>query len=349
MSMGGPAFAEVIGGVEFPEGEASFADRVVSFELNDATGVEAPYDDPEAALGVPDYTNTSTPNFVSLGNAAVGSESSELILEFVDNRLIDVEGDDLYIFEAGPSVESTNVAVSEDGETWFELGAIQGDTRGVDLSNFSQVPQGALLRFVRLRDVAGSVTSAAPYGGPDIDAVGAIGSDVSDEDADGVHDAGDNCPADANTEQADADTDQVGDVCDACPDAFGDVQNAGCPNMAAGGAAGEGGAAGSPEVSAGTGAGGVEAGTTGTAAGGTDASGGSAGQGQLATTSGGASGTSDSGGAGSPAGGSGGSGNATVKDEAGCSCQLFANSSNSPFGALALLLGLLGLRRRALV
>ena len=52
------------------------------------------------------------------------------MLEFVDNRLVDVEGDDLYIFEIGPVVEATSLAVSIDGEQWYELGRIAENTRG---------------------------------------------------------------------------------------------------------------------------------------------------------------------------------------------------------------------------
>jgi hypothetical protein len=40
----------------------------------------------------------------------------------------------------------------------------------------------------------------------------------ADADDDGVFDATDNCPNDANPGQEDADSDGVGDVCDNCPD-----------------------------------------------------------------------------------------------------------------------------------
>jgi len=46
----------------------------------------------------------------------------------------------------------------------------------------------------------------------------AVGGGCVDSDGDGVCDADDNCPADANANQADRDNDGVGDVCDNCPD-----------------------------------------------------------------------------------------------------------------------------------
>lgn len=74
-----PALAEEFDGVEFPQGEASFADRVVSFDLADAEDVEAPWDDPATTLGVPDYVDTETPNFLALGNVPADGRQSEQI------------------------------------------------------------------------------------------------------------------------------------------------------------------------------------------------------------------------------------------------------------------------------
>lgn len=42
-------------------------------------------------------------------------------------------------------------------------------------------------------------------------------NDGTDIDADGICDAGDNCPADANPDQSDIDQDGAGDICDVCP------------------------------------------------------------------------------------------------------------------------------------
>lgn len=169
------ARGELFNGVEFPLGKLSFADAVVKYDLHDATGVAAPYNDPSLALGPPDYL-TDPEKYVSLGNVpGAPGTSSELILRFNDNALVDVAGDDLYVFEIGASVEALTVEVSTDGTVWHDLGSLAGATRGIDLAKFPAVPKQAF-QFVRLRDFADGETSNPPWGGPDIDAVGAIGS-----------------------------------------------------------------------------------------------------------------------------------------------------------------------------
>lgn len=351
----GTARAEEFDGVKFPAGVSSFADRVVSYDLGDGEDVEAPFDDPTRALGPPDYVSNSTPNYVALGNVPADGQPSELVLEFVDNRLIDVEGDDLYVFEVGSQAEPTQIAISSDGETWFELGRIEGSTRGIDLADHPDVPEGGLFRFVLLRDVPGGGGSSAPYGGPDIDAIGAIGSDVSDADEDGVHDAGDNCPDVDNADQADGDADDVGDACDACVSESGAATDDGCPLGAggAGGASGDdtvggaGGGAGEPTLAGGSGGGGQ---------GGTDPSAGGAGPAtstSTATQTNGASPTNatngSSGGSVSEGLSTSGSGDDTDdQSEASASCQCSLEPTNSGFTYTALLglLGLVACRRR---
>jgi len=51
---------------------------------------------------------------------------------------------------------------------------------------------------------------------------------VPDSDRDGIIDALDNCPHDANSDQADADGDGVGDACDNCPNDFNAFQTPVC-------------------------------------------------------------------------------------------------------------------------
>jgi hypothetical protein len=49
-----------------------------------------------------------------------------------------------------------------------------------------------------------------------------------DLDTDGVRDQGDNCPEVPNPDQADAEGDGIGDLCDPCPDDFGELCSCPC-------------------------------------------------------------------------------------------------------------------------
>ena len=182
VALGDIALAEEIGGVEFPLGERSFADRVVSY--SPGTDVEAPHNQPGSALGAPDYPNPEEQ--VALGNSTSECEA-ELVLEFRDNFLIDVEGVDLWIFEIGPAVEATEVFITYGDDPWTRVGRIEGATRGVDIHGLAE--PGEKFTRVRLCDWPGDKSSRAPYGGPDIDAVGAIGAGIRpDSDGDELRD-----------------------------------------------------------------------------------------------------------------------------------------------------------------
>jgi OOP family OmpA-OmpF porin len=155
------------GTVYFPAGDISFADEVISFEKGNPAAGEAD-SQPEEALGVPDYDRTTEDNYLSLGCGGV------LTLKFTDNVLIDIEGPDLYVFEIGPAIEPTNLAISKEGKDWVEIGEISGGRADIDISPF--VKPGDTFHFVRLTDLKTECGSAWP--GADIDAVGAIGSAI---------------------------------------------------------------------------------------------------------------------------------------------------------------------------
>jgi outer membrane protein OmpA-like peptidoglycan-associated protein len=154
------------GEVTIPMGEVSFADAVESYSDGDPAPIER-RSDSSAALGVPDYADSSDGGYVSLGCAG------ELALRFEDNALVDVAGPDLYVFEIGPDVEPTALAVSRDGDEWVRVGRVAGGKAEIDLAAY--VPQGEEYRYVKLVDLK-SGCSARETPGADIDAVGAIGS-----------------------------------------------------------------------------------------------------------------------------------------------------------------------------
>lgn len=168
------AGAVVIGGVEFPQGAASFADAVTSY-TEGSGGATDPHTVASNALGVPDYAGdnncTGDPgcSFVSLGSGG------ELVLRFTDNVLTGSGDatDDLWIFEVGPDVEDTFVYVSVDGLVWQAVGKVFGSKSGVDLDLFG-FGQNSAFSYVRLVDDAAEGGASGITVGADIDAVGAI-------------------------------------------------------------------------------------------------------------------------------------------------------------------------------
>lgn len=153
------------GEVTFPLGDLSFADAVERYAPGDpaprASATKA-----QDALGIPNVGKRDKSGYVSLGCAG------ELILKFEDNALIDVAGPDLYVFEIGPDVEPTGLAVSSDGEQWVPVGRIFGGQSEIDLAPY--VNSAPHFRYVRLVDLKNACGGRTP--GADIDAVGAIGS-----------------------------------------------------------------------------------------------------------------------------------------------------------------------------
>ncbi|WP_292023127.1 OmpA family protein [Maritimibacter sp. UBA3975] len=154
------------GTVVLPQGDRSFADAVVSSTVGSGT-IKSSATDPAATLGAPNYSgNVNDGSFLSLGC------DGNVVLQFTDNALVDVEGPDLYVFEVGPKVEAMSLAISTDGVEWTDIGAITGGRAEVDIAGAAQ--DGTDFRFVRLADDGkGCGTS---FAGADVDAVAAIGS-----------------------------------------------------------------------------------------------------------------------------------------------------------------------------
>jgi hypothetical protein len=164
-----PAAAETFRGVEFPQGAASFADNVVSYQPATDVALSSQVKIPANALGPPDHITGGTPRFVSLGNGG------RITVSFVDNALTRSgnTAKDLWIFEIGPAVEDTDVAISQDGVTWIGVGQVAGSTAGIDIDAFVSDP-AARFSFVRLTDVRSLDFDTSNTAGADIDSVGAI-------------------------------------------------------------------------------------------------------------------------------------------------------------------------------
>ena len=136
--------------------------------------MKAPRNNPNNALGSPDYKGVDSASYVSLGNAENACDCGSLVLEFIDNELVDVPGNDLYVYEVGPGVEATEIFISTDGQEWIDLGKIDGSLWGIDIHD--SVSPGQEFHFVKLCDYPDGNTGSSPSPGPDIDAVGAIGN-----------------------------------------------------------------------------------------------------------------------------------------------------------------------------
>jgi outer membrane protein OmpA-like peptidoglycan-associated protein len=155
--------------IVFPLGDASFADEVVSFANGKPATRDVRVTDPAKTLGPPDYDPKrafTPPTTLTLGCTGT------LVVRFTDNVLHDVPGPDLYVFEVGPAIEPTQLAISPDGETWTDVGSISGGTATVDISKV--VRPGDRFRYVRVTDLRRGCGGGYP--GADLDAIGAIGS-----------------------------------------------------------------------------------------------------------------------------------------------------------------------------
>ncbi|MDM0117915.1 hypothetical protein QTI66_38155 [Variovorax sp. J22R133] len=153
--------------IDFPLGDLSFADELVSFSIG-APAAKDPYSQSSAVLGPPNFRDDSQ---VPIPYTTLGCGGT-IQLRFQDNALVDVKGPDLYVFEIGPAIEPTNLAISEDGLKWIDIGKVSGGTAAIDIAKY--VRPGAVFHYVQLTDLKSDCGGDWP--GADIDAVGAIGS-----------------------------------------------------------------------------------------------------------------------------------------------------------------------------
>ena len=159
------ASAVIYGGVDFPLGDKSFADQVVSF--SPGTNTATPYNNPQSTIGPPDASQGKG-HYVALGHGGI------LTVKFTDNYLIDVDGPDLYVFEIGGAVEPFKVEISKNGSSWISLGTVRGQPTSLDIH--AKVNAGDKFSYVRVADGKAGMSSH-PYAGADIDAIGAIGAE----------------------------------------------------------------------------------------------------------------------------------------------------------------------------
>ena len=169
------SYAVLIGGVEFPQGDISFADSVHSFTPNIESGQPTdPFLGADNALGAPDFSNTNCVSQIACEFVSLGDGGS-IVLQFLDNLLTGSDNDDLdlWIFEIGPDVEDTFVEISVDGVNWLSVGAVGGATSGIDIDAFG-FDSSFVFSYVKLIDDTDLGGQTGTTVGADIDAVGAI-------------------------------------------------------------------------------------------------------------------------------------------------------------------------------
>lgn len=161
----GKTYVSENGLVYLPLGDASFVDEVVDAKYLSGN-IQFPK---ENGIGTPDYVlmNDLKKN---KGIYSLGLKGT-LTIKFTNNAIVDVNGPDLFVFEAG-QIEPTNLEISKDGINWIEVGKISGGIASVDISKVTK--PNDYFYYVRLTDLNTQSTVA----GADIDAVAAIGAAI---------------------------------------------------------------------------------------------------------------------------------------------------------------------------
>ena len=181
-------YGETYKGINFPNGPVSFADEVILYDPLFSGGPGPTLGNiPSKALGIPDYVSSNR-LYATLGRGG------KIELLFSNNLLVNSgsDGHDLHIFEVGPDVEDTFVAIrptaataallgeghDADADGYYEIGKVFGATSSIDIDAIYPGFAAGELEFdaVQLIDDYNEGGSTGATVGADIDAVGAIGS-----------------------------------------------------------------------------------------------------------------------------------------------------------------------------
>lgn len=150
----------------------AYANEVLSFSQGPGT-THPNFVSPSAALGAPDYDDSLSPGF-GVGSVALGVAGSITLQMSSPFSVGGTSAADLVVYEIGPSqggtAEQSQVFISANGATWFNVGTASGGTAGIDLDN-QGFAASTLFRYVRLVDLSGNAGQPA---GADIDAVAVL-------------------------------------------------------------------------------------------------------------------------------------------------------------------------------
>ena len=118
-------------------------------------------------------------------------------------------------FDLNWNASTDNVGVT--GYNIFIGGTNIGSVAGNSANITGAAPSTTYSCYVQAFDAAGNVS-----GNSNTINVTTLSDGCADADSDGICDVDDNCPNDANPDQADVDGDGIGDVCDSCTDVDND-------------------------------------------------------------------------------------------------------------------------------
>ena len=152
--------------IYLPLGQISFADSIVEYKIGDPPPLKK-YRDSNQCLHEPNYKYYEDATFYSLG--CKGS----LTVAFTNNGFMNLPGNDLYIFEVGPTREAAKIEISENGKDWLYAGTIAGGKSTIDLKH-QNIAEDIVFYYLRITDLKDLCKSKSA--GADIDAVGAINS-----------------------------------------------------------------------------------------------------------------------------------------------------------------------------
>ncbi|MCB0352746.1 MAG: proprotein convertase P-domain-containing protein, partial [Bdellovibrionales bacterium] len=200
------------------------------------TYCSGPYPDP---AGVADVQESPASN-ITVGSPfqrtlQVNSVDGEICTMSLDLNITHTFAADLDIFLTSP--EGTNILITTDngggnddvfaGTTFADAPGAPTVTDAVYMNGELlpvAVPEGAMAQVIGENPNGTWTLNVADDAAADDGTLNSWGLHIEtckqgvDSDGDGVNDSGDNCPNDANVDQADTDADGLGDACDLCSD-----------------------------------------------------------------------------------------------------------------------------------
>jgi len=90
------------------------------------------------------------------------------IWKFTDNVIVDIEGPDILVFEAGLKAEATTVELSKNGIKWIIVGKVEGKNSSIDIAS-PNIKPSEQFRYIKLTDLG--VLTCGRFLGADIIAI----------------------------------------------------------------------------------------------------------------------------------------------------------------------------------